>query len=530
VLGEIAAVPFRSEATWIRLSKQGREKEFHELFEAGLSEVEKGLGRHVPLFIGGKELKAKEEFAKVAPFDNRKVLAYLKKGGRKEADAAVEAAQEAFPAWSGLDYRKRVAILYKAANILAGRKFFVSALMSVENGKIRSESVGDVDEAIDYLRYYANEMQRNKGFVHRMRSVYPGEKVKSVLKPYGVWGVVSPFNFPLAITVGMTSGALVTGNTVVLKPSSDAPLVAVEFYKVMKEAGLPPGALNLVTGPGGSVGDEILSHPKVMGIAFTGSYDVGSSGYLQFSAKGPKPFIAEMGGKNAAIVTSKADLNKAVEGVYRGAFGFGGQKCSATSRVIVFRDVHKEFVEMLVSHTRKCVVGDPTKKEVFVGPVINGAAVEKYSRAVADAARECKILCGGEVLKEGQYSYGNFVAPTVVDGIPRGHRIETEELFVPVLSVIEAKDLPEAMQIANEVEYGLTGGIFTEDPDEAKRYFEGIHAGVVYWNRSVGATTGAMVGVQSFVGWKHSGSTGKGAGGIYYLPQFMREQCQSTYS
>jgi 1-pyrroline-5-carboxylate dehydrogenase len=523
-------MPFRSEATWLRLSRQGREKEFHDLFETALLEVKGNLGRHIPLYIGGKEAKSKEEFAKSSPADGRKVLAYLQKGERKDADAAVDAAEKAFASWSGMDYRKRVQIFYKAANIMASRKFYLSALMTLENGKTRSESVGDVDEGIDYLRYYANEMQRNKGFVHRMKSVYEGEKVKSVSKPYGVWGVVSPFNFPLAITVGMTSGALITGNTVVLKPSSDAPLVAVEFYKIMVDAGLPSGVLNLVTGPGGAVGDAILSNPKVKGIAFTGSYDVGARGYVQFSANGPKPFIAEMGGKNAAIVSSKADLNKAVEGVFRGAFGFGGQKCSATSRVVVFKSVRREFVEKLVARTEKCVVGDPSRKEVFMGPVINRAAMAKYTAAVADASKDCKILCGGKVLKEGEFAHGNYVAPTIVDGIPRGHRIELEELFVPVLSVIEVEDLDEAIKVANEVEYGLTGGIFTEDPQEARRYFEAVQAGVVYWNRSVGATTGAMVGVQAFVGWKHSGSTGKGAGGIYYLPQFMREQCQSVYT
>jgi 1-pyrroline-5-carboxylate dehydrogenase len=523
-------MPFRSEATWLRLSRQGREKEFHDLFESALHEVEGNLGRHIPLYIGGKEVRAKEEFSKYSPADDRKVLAYLQKGERKDADAAVDAAVLGFPSWSRMDYRKRVQIFYKAANIMASRKFYLSALMSLENGKTRAESVGDADEGIDYLRYYANEMQRNKGFVHRMKSVYEGEKVKSILKPYGVWGVVSPFNFPLAITVGMTSGALITGNTAVLKPSSDAPLVAVEFFKILADAGLPAGVLNLVTGPGGTVGDAILGNPKVKGIAFTGSYEVGANGYLQFSAKGPKPFIAEMGGKNAAIVTAKADLNKAVEGVFRGAFGFGGQKCSATSRVIVFRSVHREFVERLVARTEKCVVGDPTKRDVFMGPVINKAALAKYSGAIADAARDCKILTGGKLLKDGGFAHGNYVAPTIVDGIPRGHRIELEELFVPVLAVIEVEDLDQALSVANEVEYGLTGGIFTEDAQEAQRYFEAVEAGVVYWNRSVGATTGAMVGVQAFVGWKHSGSTGKGAGGIYYLPQFLREQCQSVYS
>jgi len=522
-------LPFRSEATWLRFSRRGREREFHRLYESALKEVEGTFGRHVPMYIGGEEVLAEEEFPKTFPGDGRVVLAYLQKGGKAHADLAVDAAQAAFDGWSSTDYRKRARIFYRAADMMAERKFHLAALMTMENGKNRMEAVGDVDEAIDYLRFYASEMERNRGFVHRMRHVYPGEKVKSVMKPYGVWGVVSPFNFPLAITVGMTTGALVTGNTVVLKPSSDAPLMAFEFYKVMAEAGLPKGVLNVITGPGGTVGDAILNNPKVMGIAFTGSYAVGSSGYLRFSARGPKPFIAEMGGKNAAIVTAKADLGKAVEGVFRGAFGFGGQKCSATSRAIVFEEVYDEFVRRLVERTEKAVVGDPRREEVFVGPLINEATVEKYVKAVEEASKDGRVLTGGKVLADGELAHGHYVLPTVVVGLPRGHRLTVEELFVPILCVMKARDLKEAVELANEVEYGLTGGIFTEDEEEARYYFDHVQAGVVYWNRTVGATTGAMVGVQSFVGWKHSGSTGKGAGGIYYLPQFLREQCQSEY-
>lgn len=521
---------FENEKTYLRMKFEGKEDEFHEEFERALKRNAKRIGRRLPMYIEGKEVWSKKEFEKRSPIDNRLVLARLQLGDASHVKSAVSAAKKAFESWSHKTYEERAKIVEKAADVMSKRKFDLAAMMTLDNGKNRMESVGDVDEAIDYLRYYAYEMMRNKGYKRKISGALKGEDVVSVMKPYGVWGVIPPFNFPLAITCGMTTGAIVTGNTVVLKPASDSPLPSFDLYEVYKEAGLPAGVLNLITGPGASTGQPLIEHQDVMGIAFTGSYAVGSKGYLDFSRDGPKPFISEMGGKNAAIVTAKADLDKAAEGVARGAFGFGGQKCSATSRAIVLKEVKNEFVKKLLDFTAKLKVGDPRDKDVFVGPIINEAAWLKFSRAVQDARKDGRLLAGGRRIEKGSLKYGFYVEPTIVEGLPRRHRLTIEELFVPFLTVIEAKDLKEAIGIANEVEYGLTGAIFSEDETEIETYFDRVEAGVVYANRTVGATTGAMVGVQPFVGWKHSGSTGKGAGGEFYLPLFLREQAQSRYS
>jgi NAD-dependent aldehyde dehydrogenases len=523
---------FKSEATYITLKNKGKEEEFHSLYEEALSNFEKTLGEHLPLYIAGKKVKAGKEYAKKSPVDSRITVRYIQLAERDEVNNAVKAAKDAFKEWGWLSYTKRAQIMQKAADIMSKRKYELAAAMTLDNGKNRYEAVGDVDEAIDYLRYYSEEIVRNKGYERKIQGVLPGEKVRSVMKPYGVWGVISPFNFPLAITCGMTTGALVTGNTVVLKPATDSPLLAFYLYEILVEAGLPDGVLNVITGSGASAGQPIIEHQDVMGIAFTGSYAVGAKGYLDFSSKGPKPFIAEMGGKNAAIVTEKADLDKAAEGIARGAFGFSGQKCSATSRLIVLRAVKDRLLDKLIKFTSNLRLGDPRKKDTFLGPVINEAAYNKYARAVEDARRDGKILIGGgreEKGKDDVLQYGYYVKPTIVDNLPLSHRLNYEELFVPFLTVITADNLQQAVDIANSVEYGLTGAIFSEEEKEIEYFFSHIQAGVVYANRVVGATTGAMVGIQPFVGWKHSGSTGKGAGGQFYLPQFLREQAQSTY-
>jgi 1-pyrroline-5-carboxylate dehydrogenase len=523
---------FKSEATYITLKNKGKEEKFHSLYEDALSNFEKTLGEHLPLYIAGKKVKAGKEYAKKSPIDSRITVRYIQLAERDEVNSAVKAAKDAFKEWGWLSYTKRAQIMQKAADIMSRRKYELAAAMTLDNGKNRYEAVGDVDEAIDYLRYYSEEIVRNKGYEREIKGVLPGEKVRSVMKPYGVWGVISPFNFPLAITCGMTTGALVTGNTVVLKPATDSPLLAFYLYEILAEAGLPDGVLNVITGSGASAGQPIIEHQDVMGIAFTGSYAVGAKGYLDFSSKGPKPFIAEMGGKNAAIVTDKADLDKAAEGIARGAFGFSGQKCSATSRLIVLRSVKDKLLDKLLKFTSNLKLGDPRKKDTFLGPVINEVAYNKYARAVDDARRDGKILIGGAREEKGNddvLPYGYYVKPTIVDNLPASHRLNYEELFVPFLTVITADNLQQAVDIANSVEYGLTGAIYSEDEKEIEYFFSHIQAGVVYANRVVGATTGAMVGVQPFVGWKHSGSTGKGAGGQFYLPQFLREQAQSTY-
>ena len=359
----------------------------------------------------------------------------------------------------------------------------------------------------------------------------PGEDCNLVCKPMGVWPVISPFNFPFMLANAMASGALITGNSIVMKPTSEAPLTGLSLYKVYRDAGVPAGAVNYVTGPGSAFESEFTSNPFVAGIAFTGSRDVGMRLFRGFVSKQPypKPLVLEMGSKNPVIVTSKANIEKAVEGVVRAAFGYSGQKCSANSRAYVQREIVNEFLSSLKERMQKVTVGDPRKKETFTGPVINKDALEKFARAVDDAKKDGgKIFFGGEVLGEGaNLSKGYYAEPTIVTGLPSSHRLFKEELFVPFLVVSEFDSLEEALRKANDTEYGLTAGIFSEDKREVEEFMNEIKFGVAYSNRRGGATTGAWPGAQSFVGWNASGTTGKGVGGPNYLLTFMREQSQT---
>jgi 1-pyrroline-5-carboxylate dehydrogenase len=353
------------------------------------------------------------------------------------------------------------------------------------------------------------------------------EQTKSVLRPYGVWAVVSPFNFPLALATGMAAGAIVAGNTVVFKPASDTPWSGVCLYEVLRDAGLPDGVFNLVTGPGHTVGEELIANPDVDGLVFTGSKAVGLTNYHRFAKTLPKPCIVEMGGKNPAIIMPSANLDDATEGVVRSAFGMGGQKCSACSRVYVHKIAAKNFIEVLVEKTKTLRIGDPAGRDVFLGPLINSKAVKKFESAVRIARGEGRVIHGGRTLKNGEFAHGFFVEPAIADKLPKTSRMFQEEFFAPVLAVAEVKSLDEAIKLANASEYGLTAGIFTNDEAEQKEFFNNIEAGVTYCNRRGGATTGAWPGVQSFGGWKGSGSSGKSALGPYYVQQFMREQSRT---
>ena len=450
-------------------------------------------------------------------------------GTRKDARDAIAAAQAAYPAWRDLGWRKRMEIMRRAADLISERQFDYAALMSFEVGKNRLEALGDVEETADLLRYYSDGMEQANGFVQPMGSLSPAEHTRSVLKPHGVWAVISPFNFPMALAGGPAAGALIAGNTVVLKPSSDAPLMAYKFCEALRDAGLPDGVFNLVTGPGETVGAELEENPGIDGMVFTGSYEVGMRLYTSFTRDYPRPIITEMGGKNPSIVTATADLDEAAEGVMRSAFGFDGQKCSANSRVYVDRAVSGQFVEKLVEATRAIAVGDPTKRQNWMGPVINARAVEKFRAAVDEARRAGgTVAIGGEVLNDEETSRGHFPAPTVITGLPTGHHLFQDELFVPLLVVGEVGSLDEALELSNATDYGLTAGIFSRDEAEIKRFLDTIQAGTVYVNRRAGATTGAWPGIQSFGGWKGSGSSGKSGLGPYYVQQFLREQSQTV--
>lgn len=517
---------FRNERTWQNAVETGKTEEFHAAYEAAVDKVRAEFGNKHPMLIGAEEVWAATTFPDVSPANTKLVLGLFQKGTKAHAKAAVKAAQDAFPDWAAMPYMDRVRIFERAADLISQRKFPYAALMSFENGKNRYEAMADVDEAADLIRWYATEMVRNKGFEHAMGQFVPGETARALLKPYGVWAVVAPFNFPLAIAAGMSTGAILTGNTAVFKPASDTPYMGLRLNEVLRDAGLPAGVFNYVTGPGSTVGQELVDNADVDGFVFTGSRAVGLRAYRAFSESKPKPIITEMGGKNPTIVTASADVEKAAIGVMRAAFGYGGQKCSACSRALVDRRVKDAFVQKLVVETQKLKIGDPTVRDVYLGPVINNAAVTTYRKAIGEIERSSgKIAFGGKALKGN----GHFVEPTIVDGLPRNHRINKEELFVPILSIIEVNGLDDAIHVANDVDYGLTAGIFTREPSEVHRFFTEVEAGVLYANRTTGATTGAVVGVQPFGGWKMSGITGKSAGGHYYLPQFLREQSQSEY-
>lgn len=501
-------------------------------FEEALKTVEKKyLGKSYPMYIGGEEVWTDEEFEDRSPIDTSILVGRFQKAGREHVKKAIEVADEAFNDWGGRDWRERVKVMRRAAELIDERKYEIAAVITYEVGKNRLEALAEAWEAVDAINYYTKLLEEVNGYDRKMGPGGPGEDCKMVVRPYGAWVVISPFNFPFMLANGMMLGALITGNTVVFKPTSESPLSGLLLYNIFRDAGVPPGAVNFLTGPGDVFEEEVTTNPKVAGIAFTGSRDVGMRLFRRFhnSQQYPKPILLEMGSKNPTIVTDKADIGKAVSGVIRAAFGFGGQKCSATSRLYVHEEVYERFMERLVEETSKLRIGDPREKGVFLGPVVNSRAVENYKAYVSEALKAGgQLLYGGEALEGGLYSKGFYVQPTIIANLPRNHRLWREELFLPILLVDKFKKLEEALRLANETEYGLTAGIFSEDPGEINYFFENIKFGVTYANRPGGSTTGAWPGAQTFVGWKASGATGKGVGGPHYLLTFLREQSRTV--
>jgi 1-pyrroline-5-carboxylate dehydrogenase len=506
----------------------------HPKYEAALKRFQKELGREYPMFIGGKEVRSKRgTFEHRSPIDTNIIVGRFQIGTEQHAREAIAAAKKAFRTWGATPWRERVRIMRRAADLIDKRKFDIAVAITYEVGKNRLEAIAEAWEAVDAIRLYAKLMEEHEGYSGRLGPGAPGEKSQLLAKPLGVWPVISPFNFPFMLANGMALGALITGNAVILKPTSEAPLTGLMLYRAFLDAGVPAGAVNFVTGPGGNFEKEFVSNPDVAGIAFTGSRDVGMRLYHEFLTQQPypRPVVMEMGSKNPTIVTSKADLQKAVEGTVRAAFGYCGQKCSATSRVYVQNSVKSKFLAQLKDRLKKLNVGDPREKETFDGPVINKAAVKKFSSAVSEAKKEGgKIVHGGRVLKAGKFARGYYVEPTVVSGVPTDSKLFRDELFLPFVVVAGFDRLDEALRKANDTEYGLTAGIFSEDPSQIKKFMDTIEFGVVYANRKGGSTTGAWPGAQTFVGWKASGATGKGIGGPNYLLTFLREQSQTVVS
>lgn len=519
---------FENEYTLKNFMKSNDERVFHENYEKAVKDIKSRFGKKYSMIINGKHYNSSKTFTDTSPIDKRIRLGYFPLATKKHVRTAVKAAKTAFEKWGKVNYKSRIVICYAAADIISERKFELAAWISYENGKNRYEAIADVDEAIDFIRYYSKEMERNKGFVVQTKNANSNEVSKSLMKPYGVWAVISPFNFPFAILAGMSIAVIVTGNALVLKPASDTPIIGSLFAEILKEAGLPDGVLNLVTGSGSKIGKVIVASRDVAGIVFTGSKMVGHR-IMEDSGKViPRPVIAELGGKNPVIVTENADINKAAEGIIKAAFGYSGQKCSACSRVYVQKNVKELLMQKLVEKTRSLSIGNPLDQDIFMGPLINLNAYTNYQKFAKIASRDGRVIFGGAVKRQGSLKHGYYVEPTIVEDLPKSHMLFKEELFVPILCVAAYKDFDEALKLCNESEYGLTSGIYSKKNEEIDRFLDNSKSGVVYVNRTASATTGAMVGSQPFGGWKDSGTTGKGSGGPYYLTQFLREQSQTV--
>jgi 1-pyrroline-5-carboxylate dehydrogenase len=503
-------------------------EKLHASYDAGLSIARGELGGTHGIFINGEWRTTEEIFEKRSPIDGSLVGRFAKGTGQDVRDA-IAAARAAAPGWARIPWPERIGLMRRMADMISERQMELAALMAIEVGKNRLEALGDVEETADLIRYYCDQIEANDGFDRPMGNLGDSTvHTRSVLKPHGVWAVISPFNFPMALSGGPAGGALAAGNTVVYKPSSDAPLCGVKLAEIADLAGLPHGVFNMVSGPGAVVGTELQENEGIDGLLFTGSFEIGFNHvFKEFSRRYPKPVIVEMGGKNPAIVSARADLEEAAEGVMRSAFGYGGQKCSACSRVYVQAAVYDAFLEQLVAKTKAITIGDPTDRRNWLGPLVNAEALAKYEAAVAESRRDGRILFGGDWLSGPAYPSNLYVSPTIVVDLPPEHRIWSDELFVPLVAVAPVESLDEAFERANDTIYGLTAGFFSEDREEVARFEEAIEAGVIYINRRAGATTGAWPGIQPFGGWKGSGTTGKASGGLYYVQQFMREQSQT---
>ena len=503
-------------------------EEFHHHFDAALIAVKQQSGQSHPFYIDGRPVETNAEpVTDRSPIDTSLVLGRFAAAGVNHVDAAVVAARRAQRDWARRPWQERVSVLRRAAVLIRQRKYELAALMSLEVGKSRLESMGDAEESADLIDYYCQQVEDADGFVRPMGRITPVERNTDVLRPYGVFACIAPFNFPLALSAGMSSAALAAGNAVVYKPAEDTPWTGLKLYEVYRDAGLPPGVFNLLVGRREDIGDPLWQHPRVDGVVFTGSKQVGMRIHAGLSGRWIKPCLLELGGKNAAVVLRGADLDAAAEGIMRSAFSLQNQKCSATSRVYAQREIIAPLLDKVIEKTRAIRMGDPSERDVFFGPVINERSVKRFERAVARARQEGTVLLGGSRLSGGVFDRGHYMAPTIARP-PLDSSLFQDELFVPFLAVGEVAGLDQAIAETNRVEYGLTAGIFARDPAEVARFFDEVEAGVCYANKRTGATTGAWPGAQAFCGWKGSGSTGKGGCGPYYVAQFMREQSRTV--
>ncbi len=508
------SLPPYAPTTYVDFSKL----EHKAQFEKALAQVRSELGQEHPLVIGGERMKGDKTFESRNPAKPSEVIGRFQSGTKEQATQAVDVAYKTFATWSRVPAAERAAYLIEAAKRMKERRHYFSAWMVLEVGKSWAEADADTAEAVDFMEFYAREMLRydNPDPITQL----PGEKNRLVYLPLGVGAIIPPWNFPLAICVGMTTAAIVTGNTVVVKPSSDSPGIAWAFFRLMEEIGLPPGVFNFVTGAGGTVGDTIVRHPKTRFVSFTGSKEVGIGINKLAAEVAPgqiwlKRVVAEMGGKDAIIVDEEADVDAAALGVAQSAYGFQGQKCSACSRAIVSEKVYDAFLEKLQGHVAKISIGDPSQHGVYLGPVVNQKARDTIVKFIEQGKKEGRVVAGGGPVPG---SDGYFIQPTVIADVAPNAVIAQQEIFGPVLAVIKVKSFDEALDVANGTEYGLTGAVYSKNPEKIERAKREFFVGNLYINRKC---TGAMVGAHPFGGFNMSGTDSK-AGGRDYLLLFLQ--------
>jgi 1-pyrroline-5-carboxylate dehydrogenase len=484
--------------------------------QKALADARKRTGKKYPLIIGGKRVMAKKYIESHNPAHPKEVIGYFSEGTAKHAEQAIQAGWKAFETWSKVDYVKRANVLFNAAKIARRRRYEINAWMVLEVGKNWAEADADTAEAIDFLEYYGREMLRVGGPQPVVRNA--GERGWMEYLPLGVGAVVPPWNFPFAILAGMSSAAIVTGNPIVLKPSSDSPMMGWLYYEIMEEAGLPAGVLNFLTAPGSIAGEYLVESPLIRFVSFSGSKQVGlhinqEAAVPRKGQKWIKRVVAEMGGKDAIVVAKDADLDAAADGIVASAYGFQGQKCSACSRAIIDKAVYKKLTKKIVERVNALPMGDP-RENGKIGPVVSQRAYKKILEYIEIGKKQARLVAGGQ--KVGNEGY--YIAPTVFADVKPGSTLEQEEIFGPVLALVPVRNYDEALQVANDTEYGLTGAVYSKSQKNIERAEKEFFVGNLYVNRKC---TGALVGVHPFGGFNMSGTDSK-AGGPDYLLLFMQ--------
>ena len=488
-------------------------------YEEGLRIVESYLGKTYPIIIDGKRIETEKKMVSLNPANHKEIVGTIYQAGIKEAETAMQVALNAFESWKRVDAKVRADVLFKAAGIIRKRKFEFSALMTKEAGKPWPEADADVAEAIDFLEYYGRQMLSLTRIDDHILSRRDIERNEYTYIPLGVGAIISPWNFPLAILTGMSSAAIVSGNAVLIKPASTTQVIAYKYVEVLEQAGLPKGVVSFIPGSGAEIGDYLVNHPKMRFISFTGSKEVGMSIYEKAAKvqKGQiwlKRVIAEMGGKDAIIVDDDADLDLAADSIIKSAFGFSGQKCSACSRAIIHEKVYDQVLDKMVEIANHIKVGDPTLKDTFMGPVNDIKAFEKITSYFKIGEKEGRKIFGGTSDK----SHGYFIQPTIYADLNPKSILMQEEIFGPILAVCKVKSFDEAIDVANNTEYGLTGAVISNNRMHLEKARHEFHVGNLYLNRQC---TGAIVGYQPFGGFNMSGTDSK-AGGPDYLILHMQ--------